>query len=244
MTEPLSSWNDGSAKAAIIDFVRRTTGEGTEMAVPLEARVAVFDNDGTLWCEKPMPIQLDFVLRRLVEMAEQDPDLRNREPWRAAYERDYGWFSQLMVEHYAGHDTNIRTLAAGVLAAHADISVEDFAHVAGEFLRSAKHPTLGRGYLHTAYAPMVELLAYLETNGFTCYIASGGGRDFVRPISAEVYGMPSERGHRKRNRFDLHPGDNGGSITRQAAPDFLNDGPEKPVHIWTRTGRRPVPCCR
>ena len=208
--------------------------------MPFEDRVAVFDNDGTLWCEKPMPIQLDFVLRRLVEMAEADPELRSRQPWQAAYERDYGWFSQLMVEHYAGDDTNVRTLAAGVLAAHAGISVEEFGRVAGGFLRSATHPTLGRGYLETAYAPMVELLDYLEANGFTNYIASGGGRDFMRPITAEVYGIPSERVIGSAVALEYTPGDHGGAITRKAEPDFLDDGPEKPVHIWNRTGRRPV----
>ncbi len=98
-----------------------------------------------------------------------------------------------MAEHYAGDDTNVRTLAGGILAAYEGISVEDFEVQSDAFLRSAQHPTLGRGYLETAYAPMVELLGYLEANGFSNYIASGGGRDFMRPISHEVYGIPRER---------------------------------------------------
>ena len=145
MSAVLPSWNDGAPRRALVEFVERTVSD----AVPVEERVAVFDNDGTLWCEKPMPIQLDFILRRLVAMAEAQPELRERQPWKAAYERDYGWFGQLMAEHYAGDDTNVRTLAAGILAAYEGISVEDFEAQADAFLRSAQHPTLGRGYLET-----------------------------------------------------------------------------------------------
>ena len=105
----LASWNDRAARGALVDFVERTVADG----VPVEERVAVFDNDGTLWCEKPMPIQLDFILRRLVAMAEAQSELRERQPWKAAYERDYGWFGKLMADHYAGDDTNVRTLAKG-----------------------------------------------------------------------------------------------------------------------------------
>src|SRR5437588_9378067 len=122
MSEVLASWHDRAAKSALVDFVERTVSDG----VPIEERVAVFDNDGTLWCEKPMPIQLDFILRRLVSMAEAQPALRERQPWKAAYEHDYGWFAQLMTEHYAGDDTNVRTLAAGILAAYEGINIEDF----------------------------------------------------------------------------------------------------------------------
>jgi len=178
----LPSWNDGAAKQAISEFVRAAG------AVTAEERVAVFDNDGTLWCEKPMPIQLDFILRRLVEMAEAKPELRDRQPWKAAYERDYGWLGALMEQHYAGDDTNVKVLGAGILAAYEGISVEDFEAKADDFLRSAQHPTLGRGYLECSYRPMVELLAYLDANGFSNYITSGGGRDFMRPISQELYG--------------------------------------------------------
>ena len=111
--------------------------EGVEhpSPAPVEERVAVFDNDGTLWCEKPMPIQLDFILRRLVEMAEADPELRDRQPWKAAYERDYGWLGTVLAEHYAGDDTNVRTLLGGVLAAHGGISVEEFEAKSDAFLR-------------------------------------------------------------------------------------------------------------
>ncbi len=236
MSGALESWNDGAARRAIVQFVERTVSD----AVPVEERVAVFDNDGTLWCEKPMPIQLDFILRRLVAMAVATPDLQERQPWKAAFEHDYAWFGQLMAEHYAGDDTNVRTLAGGILAAYDGISVEEFEAQSDAFLRSAKHPTLGRGYLETAYAPMVELLGYLEANGFSNYIASGGGRDFMRPVSQQVYGIPRERVIGSASTFEYTSDDSGGTITHKAEADYLDDGPQKPIRIWSRIGRRPL----
>jgi phosphoglycolate phosphatase-like HAD superfamily hydrolase len=236
----LSSWRDGPTRQAIVDYVERACGANGSAGVPVEERVAVFDNDGTLWCEKPMPIQLDFILRRLVEMAAAQPALRERQPWKAAYERDYGWLAALEAEHYAGNDTNVRTLAAGILAAYDGIRVEDFEEEADAFLRTAKHPSLGRGYLDCAYVPMVELLGYLEANGFANYIASGGGRDFVRPVSQDLYGIPRERVIGSSSTFAYTSDGRGGSITHKAEADFLDDGPEKPVRIWNRTGRRPL----
>ena len=235
--ELLASWRDGPTKQSIIDFVERSCGS---QGVPIEERVAVFDNDGTLWCEKPMPIQLDFIVRRLREMAEQQSELRERQPWKAAVEQDYGWLGAVIAKHYAGDDTDLPTLAAGVLAAHGGISVEEFEQQADTFLRGTQHPTLGRGYLQTAYVPMVELLRFLEANGFTNYIASGGGRDFMRPISQEVYGIPRERVIGSSTALAYTEDGPGGMITRKAEADYLDDGPEKPVRIWSRTGRRPL----
>jgi phosphoserine phosphatase len=239
-TAALQSWCDGLARRQIIEFVRSVTGDDGSVPVPVEERVAVFDNDGTLWCEKPMPIQLDFILRRLVEMAEAQPELRDRQPWKAAYERDYGWLGAVVAEHYAGDDSNVKILAAGILAAYEGISVEDFEAKSDEFLRAAQHPTLGRGYLECAYAPMVELLGYLEANGFSNYIASGGGRDFMRPISRELYGIPRERVIGSASALDYTSDDRGGTITHKAEADYLDDGPQKPIRIWSRTGRRPL----
>ena len=199
----------------------------------------MFDNDGTLWCEKPMPIQLDFILRRFGEMAAADPTLRDRQPWKATVEHDYGWFATVMKEHYAGDDHNVKVLAGGVLAAYAGMSVEDFEAHADAFLRSAQHPTLGHGYLDCAYAPMVELLDVLAANGFANYIVSGGGRDFMRPITQELYGVPRERVIGSSTAL-AYSSDDGGTITHNAEADYLDDGPEKPVRIWNRTGRRPL----
>jgi phosphoglycolate phosphatase-like HAD superfamily hydrolase len=240
MTEDLSSWRDGPAKQAIIDFVSRTCGEGGSAAVPPEERVAVFDNDGTLWCEKPMPIQLDFILRRLAEMVTTRPDLAAEQPWKAVSERDYGWFGAVMDEHYAGDDTNVRLLARGILAAYAGISVEDFEESADRFLRTARHPSLDRRYLKCAYTPMVELLQYLTAHGFATYIASGGGRDFMRPVSQNMYGIPRERVIGSSSTFAYASNDHGGTITHKPEADYLDDGPEKPVRIWNRVGRRPM----
>jgi len=200
----------------------------------------VFDNDGTLWCEKPLPIQADFILRRLYAMADADAGLRERQPWKAAYERDYGWLGAVLAEHYAGDDTNVRTLLGGVLAAFDGISVEDFEDRSDAFLHTVQHPTLGRGYLECAYAPMVELLGYLEANGFANYIASGGGRDFMRPISQEVYGIPRERVIGSASTLEYRSDGNGGTIAHKAEADYLDDGAEKPIRVWSRTGRRPL----
>jgi phosphoglycolate phosphatase-like HAD superfamily hydrolase len=241
MTEDLlQSWRDTPTKRAIQDFVRAACGDDGSVAVPIEERVAVFDNDGTLWCEKPMPIQLDFILRRLTEMAEAQPELRERQPWKAAFERDLGWFGAVMTEHYAGDDTNVRTLAGGILSAFAGISVEDFEEQADTFLRTTQHPTLGSVYLECGYTPMIELLRYLDANGFANYIASGGGRDFMRPISHDMYGIPRERVIGSSTTFAYTSDEHGGTITHKPEADYLDDGPAKPVRIWNRIGRRPL----
>lgn len=232
--ELLSSWRDGSAKQAVTGFVEATA------AVPVEERVAVFDNDGTLWPEQPMPIQLDFILRRLVEMANDQPELRERQPWKAAHESDRAWLGSLMTQHYAGDDSNVRILAGGILAAYQGISVEEFERQSDSFLSSVDHPTLARAYRACAYAPMVELLDYLAANGFTSYIVSGGGRDFMRPISQDMYGIPRERVIGSSSTFTYTGSEQGGTITHNAEADYLDDGDEKPVRIWNRTGRRPL----
>src|SRR3954469_5951668 len=232
-TDTLPSWTDGATKDAILAFV------AAAQHVPAEERVAVFDNDGTLWCEKPLPIQADFILRRLAEMAEADPTLRDRQPWKAAYGHDHEWLSSVMSDHYAGDDRNVKTLLAGILAAYAGMSVEDFEASSDAFLRTARHPTLGRGYLECAYAPMVELLAYLSANGFANYIVSGGGRDFIRPVTQEIYGVPRERVIGSAAALAYASADHGGTITHTPKPEYLDDGPEKPIRIWSRIGRRP-----
>ncbi len=173
-------------------------------------------------------------------MAQDDPDLRERQPWKAAYERDYAWLGTVLAEHYAGDDTNVRTLLGGVLAAFAGINVDDFEAKSDAFLRTTQHPTLGRPYLACAYAPMIELLGYLEANGFSNYIASGGGRDFMRPISEEVYGIPRERVIGSATALEYVSDERGGTITHKPEADYLDDGPQKPIRIWSRTGRRPL----
>jgi phosphoglycolate phosphatase-like HAD superfamily hydrolase len=236
MSTELASWNEGSAKAAIVAFVEQTVANG----VPVEERIAVFDADGTLWCEKPVPVEMDFILRRLAEMAEADPTLRDRQPWKAAYDHDNGWLGAAIDEHYAGNDAKAQTLLQGISGTYAEIGVEDFEAKADSFLRSTQHPTLGRRYLGTAYAPMVELLDYLEANGFSNHMVSGSGADFMRPISQEMFGIPPERVIGSSTVLEYTSDDTGGAVMRKAALGFLDDGPQKPIQIWNRVGRRPI----
>ncbi len=239
-TTELQSWRAGAVRQRIVEFVSRVTGADGSEPVPVEERVAVFDNDGTLWCEKPLPIQADFILRRLVEMAEQHPELRTRQPWQAAHDQDVAWLNAVVMDHYAGDDAKLKVMAGGILAAYDGMSVEEFESAADTFLRSACHPTLGFGYLECAYRPMVELLDYLAANGFANYIVSGGGRDFMRPISQDVYGIPRERVVGSAAVLAYAANDRGGTITHKAEADYLDDGPQKPIRIWSRAGRRPL----
>ena len=234
----LATWTDGPTKSAIVDFVGRVTAEGPDFVAP-EARVAVFDNDGTLWCEKPMYIQLDFIVRRLSEKAATDPSLAGQQPYLAASTGDLNWFGGAITKHYQGDDSDLKVLAGAVMSLHESMNVEDHAALVSKFYSEAKHPTLGRPYQNCTYAPMVELLRYLEANGFTCYIVSGGGRDFMRPITSTIYGIPPERvvGSSQGLKFD--GADGHGDLLIQPALDVFDDGPEKPVRIWNRIGRRP-----
>ena len=236
----LVSWNDGPALAAIRGFVARVTDDGSPDFVAPEERVAVFDNDGTLWCEKPMPIELGFILQRLAAMAEQDPKLRDRQPWKAAYDRDYGWLGEVITKHYHGDDSDVKVLIGGVLQAFAGMDVQDYQAAAHRFLHQGRHPTLDRAFHECGYRPMIDLLQYLEANGFTSYIASGGDRDFMRPVTQRIYGIPSERVIGSTNALRYEPNEQGGSIVYLAEPDYFDDGPTKPVRIWSRVGRRPI----
>jgi phosphoserine phosphatase len=223
----LASWNDTATRAAIEEFVARAP----------EPRVAVFDNDGTLWCEKPMPIQLDFILRRWGVMAEHDTSLRSRQPWKAAYERDFAWLSNAMTKHYRGDDGDLKVIMGGVNEAFEGMGVDEYATEVEAFFAEAQHPTLKRSYRDCAFLPMVELLRYLEANGFTTFIASGGDRDFMRSISEPLYGVPPERvvGSSYGLSWSADEG-----LVYKGGIEFFDDGPEKPVRIWSRVGRRPA----
>ncbi|HYK07812.1 MAG TPA: HAD family hydrolase [Gaiellaceae bacterium] len=235
MGEPLASWNDTSTRDAIVAFA-----ETAEEAIPPEERIAVFDNDGTLWCEKPMPIELGFILQRLAAMAEEDESLRGKQPWQAAHEKDYAWLGGVVEKHYAGDDTEVKVLLGGILQAFAGQTVDEYAAAAAGFLEQAPHPTLGRRLRDCSYVPMVELLRYLEGAGFTCFIASGGSRDFMRTVTHELYGIPPQRVIGSSNGLQYTDDEDGGSLSYLAQPDVFDDGPVKPVRIWSRIGRRPV----
>ena len=240
MTSTLDNWTDGPTKSAIVDFVARVSDENGPDFVEPAARVAVFDNDGTLWCEKPMPIQLDFTVRRLAEMARDDPSLQQQQPWKAAYEKDLHWMGAAMVKHYHGDDEDLRALMAAVTRAFDTVTVEEYDERVRAFFLDSGHPTLGRPYRSCGYAPMVELLRYLEDHGFTNYIASGGDRDFMRPVAGDLYGVPPERVIGSALGLTYAAANGETSLVYKAAMDFFDDGPEKPIRIWSRIGRRPI----
>jgi phosphoserine phosphatase len=240
MTSPLLSWRDTPTKQAILDFVAAVTDEHGSKYVPPPERVAVFDNDGTLWCESPVQSQVDFILRRLAEMAEKDPALRKQQPWQAAYEKDMAWFSDTMTKHYHGDDSKVKVLLGGILKAFEAMTVEAFEKMAADFVHQTKHPSLGVSYMEVTFQPMVELLRYLEAHDFTLYIVSGGGRDFMRPVTETLYGIPPERVVGSAVTLTFQADDQGATIVRQPGLDFVDDGPAKAVHIWNRIGRRPI----
>ena len=231
----LEAWRDGPTKSAILDFVGRVTTDGPDFVAP-EERVAVFDNDGTLWVEKPTLVQLDFLVRRLAELATADPGLCDRQPYAAAAAGDLAWFDDVMVRHYSGDDSGLEELAGGLFSAYQGLTVEDHAARVGAFFDAAVHPTLNRPYTACGYTPMVQLLSYLQSRGFSNYIVSGGGRDFMRPVTTGMYGSPPERVIGSSTGLDYADG----HLLTTSRPEFLNDGPAKAVRIWGRTGRRPI----
>jgi phosphoglycolate phosphatase-like HAD superfamily hydrolase len=232
----LNTWNDGPAKSAIVDFVHRVTSEGSSDFIERDARVAVFDNDGTLWCEKPMYIQLDFLVRRFAEQATADPSLREREPYKGAYHGDLTWLADAVAKHNQGDDSELKPLVAAILSAHAAITVEEHRARVEAFFRDAQHPTLGRPYTSCAYRPMVELLRYLEAHDFTTFIVSGGARDFMRPVTGMLYKIPPERVVGSSVGLTYRDG----NLFTTEQPEFLDEGPVKPVRLWSRIGRRPI----
>jgi phosphoserine phosphatase len=240
MAAQLASWNDGATKSAITDFVARVSEEGGPDYVEPAARVAVFDNDGTLWTEKPLVIQLDFTIRRFRELAEDDPALRTQQPYQAAYEGDLKWMGAAMVKHYRGDDSDLKLLMVAVPKAFETVTVEDYDRRVKEFFAEADNPTLKRPYRECGYQPMVELLRYLEANGFSTYIASGGDRDFMRPVAQDMYDIPPERiiGSALGITYSAEGGQS--ALLYKGAMDFFDDGPEKPIRIWSRIGRRPI----
>lgn len=236
----LASWNDGPTRKAIVDFVTGVTVPGSPHFVAEAERVAVFDNDGTLWPEKPLVIQLAYTIERLGEMAEADESLRSQQPYKSAYEKDFDWLNQAMVKHYQGDDSDLGLLMHAVPAAFAGLSIEDYLEAVRAFFRTADHPTLKRPYSTLGYQPMIELLRYLEANGFTVYIASGGDRDFMRGIAAEIYGIPPERVVGSSFKLEFKEHEDRVDVLYKSEMDFFDDGPEKPVRIWSRIGRRPL----
>ncbi|MES0344151.1 MAG: HAD family hydrolase [Anaerolineales bacterium] len=236
----LPSWKDTQAKQDILDFVAAVTDESSSDYVPPAERIAAFDNDGTLWCEKPMYIQLDLLLRKLARQAESDSSLRSQQPWKAAWEKDFDWLGGAMTKHYQGDDSDLQVLLGGIISLATDQAVERVEAEAKDFIENERHPTLGLTYRNCIYQPMLELLQYLEANGFINYIVSGGGRDFMRGFAHDLYGIPRERVVGSTVAYRFVENDGGGEIVQQAELDVIDDGPGKPVQIWNVIGRRPI----
>lgn len=233
-------WRDGTTRDAIVAFVAAAVDEHGEGYVPPAERIAVFDNDGTLWTEKPMPIQLQFTLGELAAAAEADPSLRTRQPFQAAYAGDLHWLGAAMVKHYRGDDGDLKTLIDAVSETFTGVDVDACERRVSAFFADARHPTLDRPLSACTYRPMVELLRYLEAHGFLTFIVSGGDRDFMRAAAEELYGIPRERVVGSSLGLEFRETDDGNAVVYKASLDFFDDGPQKPLHIWSRVGRRPV----
>jgi hypothetical protein len=187
-----------------------------------------------------MPVELGFILRRLAEMAEQDQALREHRPWQAAYERDYAWLGGVIEKHYAGDDSDVKVLMAGILPGLRGQTVEEYAAAAATFLDQAPHPTLGRRLRDCSYLPMVELPRYVEGHDFTCFIASGGSRDFMRTLTDDLYGVPPERGSAARTAYASPTTSRAAYSPTWPSRTSSTTGPVKPVRIWSHIGRRPI----
>jgi phosphoserine phosphatase len=203
--------------------------ERSDAFVPPESRIAIFDNDGTLWCEKPAYIQAVFLLERWREMVQQDPRLGESQPYKAAAEGDMAYFADL----YA----HIEEIVRGVCEAYQDITPEEFDEAAREWFDSARHPRFGVPYTRLIYQPMLELLDEMRDSGFKVFIATGGGRDFVRVVSEELYAVPREYVIGSAAKLEYR---NGRVLRLPELVQPIDDGPGKPIHIYERIGRPPV----
>jgi len=226
----LPSWNDGPAKAAIVQFVKDVTTEGGKDYVPPAERIAVFDNDGTLWAEQPMYFQLAFALDRVKALAPQHPEWKTKEPFASLLKGD-------LKGALAGGE---RALLEIMAVTHTGMTTEEFEKIVKDWLSTAKHPPFKRPYNEVVYQPMLELLAYLRANGFKTFIVSGGGVEFMRAWVEKVYGIPPEQvvGSMGKQKFELRDGKP--VLVKLPAVDFVDDKEGKPIGIQKFIGRRPI----
>jgi hypothetical protein len=229
-TETLPSWAEGDAKARILEFVAATTTKGSPDFVEPAARVAVFDNDGTLWGEQPMYVQLAFALDRVRQLAPQHPEWQTTEPFKSVLSGDMAGVAA----------SGERGLLELVAATHAGMSAEEFEKIVSDWIEGSRHPTSGKPYTAHIFQPMVELIDHLKANQFAVFIVSGGGVEFMRPWTERVYGIPPENvvGSSIKTKYELRDGHP--AITRLPEIDFIDDGPGKPVGIHKFIGRRPI----
>lgn len=228
--DPLPSWNDGPAKQSITDFVAKVTKDGSPDFVPVPERIATFDNDGTLWCEKPLPVQLFFALDRVKALAPQHPEWKDQEPFKFVLEDD---MKGLM-------GTGQKGLVEILMATHSGMTTDEYNQIVKDWLKTARHPRFDKPYTSLAYQPMLELLSYLRASGFKTYIVSGGGIEFMRCFADDVYGVPPEQviGSSGVTKFEMRDGVP--VLIKEPEIHFVDDGPGKPVGINEFIGRRPI----
>jgi len=229
-TDPLPSWNSGPAKSAIVQFVKNITKKGGPDFVPPSERIATFDNDGTLWCEQPMYVQLAFALDRAKALAPEHPEWKAMEPFKSVLSEDIKGVLA----------SGERGLVELIMATHTGMTVEEFNQISNYWLTLSKHPKFNRSYKELVYQPMLELLGYLRTNGFKTYIVSGGGIEFMRPWTEKVYGVPPEQviGSSIKTKYEWVDGKP--VLRRLPGIDFIDDKDGKPVGIQKFIGRRPI----
>lgn len=228
--DPLPSWNDGATKSSILDFVTRVTAQGGSDFVPVDQRIATFDNDGTLWIEQPMYVQLAFALDRVKAMAPMHPEWKTRQPFAAVLDGD-------MKALVASGDKGLVEVLA---ATHAGMSTAEFEKIVTDWLSTARDPRFKRPYTELVYQPMLELLAYLRASGFKTFIVSGGGIEFMRPWTERIYGIPPEQvvGSSIKTRFEMR--DSIPLLFRLPDINFIDDKAGKPIGINEHIGRRPI----
>jgi phosphoglycolate phosphatase-like HAD superfamily hydrolase len=228
--DPLPSWNQGPSKEALVGFVAKVTKKGGPDYVPPSERIAVFDNDGTLWSEQPMYVQLAFALDRVRQLAPEHPEWKVTPPFKAVLEGDEA----------ALQASDMHGLVELIMASHAGMTTEAFEGIVRDWLATARHPKYHRPYTELVYQPMLEVLAYLRANGFKTYIVSGGGVEFMRPWVEKVYGIPPEQviGSRIKVKYSNESGKS--ALIRLPEMDFIDDKAGKPVGIYQLIGRRPM----
>lgn len=228
--DPLPSWNDTPTKQAIVSFVEKVTTEGSPDYVPPAERIATFDNDGTLWAEKPMYFQFFFALDRVKQLAPEHPEWKEKEPFASLLKGD-------LKAALAGGEKAALEI---VMSTHAGMTTQEFEKTVEDWISTARHPETGRLYTEMVYQPMLELLAYLRANGFKTFIVSGGGIEFMRPWTERVYGIPPEQvfGSSIKTMFEIR--DDGPVLVRLPEVNFIDDKEGKPVGINSHIGRRPI----
>ncbi|MEJ2580228.1 MAG: HAD family hydrolase [Acidobacteriota bacterium] len=228
--DPLSSWNEGAAKQAIVDFVARVTDPAGPDFVPEAERIAVFDNDGTLWSEQPAYFQLFFAIDRVKAMAPEHPEWKNKQPFKAVLEGD-------MEALAAAGEHGLLEI---VMASHTGMTTDEFEAIVKGWIATARHPTTGRPFTEMVYQPMLELLDYLRASGFKTFIVSGGGIEFMRPWTEEVYRIPPEQVVGSSVKTDFQMRDGEPVLVRLPEMNFIDDKEGKPVGINSHIGRRPI----